>query len=205
MTRATTAARARAAVRALRELTRRRLGGAVLLLAGLVIGVVVLVSVLGDDEPDRPPPAERRIAVPPLGLAVTQPVGWERTIERRVIRLRSPDRSIAVTVSSPIAGRRNGPVKAALRRGLLRGLAPARVIADRPGRLGTRRVTSIEVMGGRRGRRVRALGIVESTPYRTYAVTVVSPAQPSRRLLLQVRRILDSVALSRPVPARRGR
>jgi hypothetical protein len=166
---------------------------------------VVLASVLGDDDAPDEQPTARTVAVPPLGLAFSQPPGWQRTVEGRIIRVRSADGSTAVTFASPAAGRHNGRVKAALRRGLLRSLRPARVVAEGSGRLGMRRVTSLEVAGGAPPRALRALAIVDSTPYRTYAVTVVSPRDPARARLQEVRAILDSVRLSKPVRARRGR
>lgn len=192
----------------LEALTRRRLGGAVLVLAGLVVGVAVLASVLGRDEDagsGGARPGARRVSVPPLGLAFTQPAGWERTVDGRVIGLRSPDGTTTLTIASPAAGRQDARVKRALERGLRRRLAPARLVGDAPGQLGTRRVRSVEILGGGRGRRVRALGIVDSTPYRTYAVTVFTPARPSRLRLQQTRTILTSVRLTKPVRRRTRR
>ncbi|MBA3326753.1 MAG: hypothetical protein H0T43_00420 [Solirubrobacterales bacterium] len=174
-----------------------------LVLAGIVVAVVVVLSLGGDDGDAPPAPAARTVAVPGLGLAFSHPASWKREIDRRVIRLRSPDGSATLTFASPIAGREPARVTEALRSALRRALAPARVIGEGPGKLGNRDVTSFEVRGRARGKTVRALGIVDSTPYRTYTVTVLTPARPSRMRLQEVRAILQTVRLTEPVRSRR--
>ena len=49
----------------------------------------------------------------------------------------------------------------------------------------------------------RALGLVDSTPFRTYAITVLTPARPSARRLAETAQILATVRLSKPVASKR--
>jgi hypothetical protein len=72
-------------------------------------------------------------------------------------------------------------------------------VRDGAGRLGDRQVTSFEVSGRAAKGRVRALALVDSTPYRTYAVTLLTGARPSRRRLAEVQQILGTVRLTKPV------
>lgn len=181
-------------------LTRRRLGGAVLVLAGLVVATVVLWPQGGDD--DRRPLKQpvRLVSVPQLGLAFAHPSTWQQSIGGRVLRLRSKDGSAVLTFSSPISGRQTPRVKATMMRALLKRLKPARVVRDGPGRLGDRSVTSFEIDGHARDGRVRALALVDSTPYRTYAVTLLTAGRPSGRRLAEVEQIFATVRLTKPVP-----
>lgn len=170
------------------------------MLAGLVVVAFVMAGLLDDDDPAGvPQPADRTVLVPQLGLAFVHPGSWPRQIDRRVIRIRSPEGSVTMTFSSPTAGREPARVRTALERGLRRSLEGDRLVADGPGMLGGRDVTSFEMAGRNQADGpVRALGIVESTPFRTYAVTVITPAQPSRVRLREVQEILASVRFSEP-------
>lgn len=186
-------------------LTRRRLGGAALVLAGLVVAGVVLWPVLRDEDDGagaREPEA-RLVSVPELGYAFAHPRDWRRAVSGRVIRLRSPEGSAVMTFSSPVPGRQPKRVKAAVRRFLTRSLEPATVVRDGPGRLGDRTVESLEISGFGAGGRVRALALVEDTEHRTYAITLLTPRRPSRKRLAEVAQILDSVQFSRPTRVQR--
>jgi hypothetical protein len=182
-------------------LTRRRLGGAVLVLAGIIVAAVVLWPESGGGSSDGAPPQPvRLVSVPQLGLAVAHPSTWKQSAEGRVLRLRSPDGSAVLTFSAPVAGRYPQRVKTALQRALLKRLKPAEIVRDGPGRLGDRRVRSFEIDGyAANDDRVRALALVDSTPYRTYAVTLLTPGRPSRRRLAEVQQILSTVRLTKPV------
>ncbi|MGH2839298.1 MAG: hypothetical protein ACRDKY_00555 [Solirubrobacteraceae bacterium] len=187
----------------LEALTRRRLGGAVLMLAGIVVAAVVLWPAGGRDDRSRSQPV-RLVSVPQLGLALAHPSTWKQRVEGRVLRLRSADGSAVLTFSAPVRGRYPERVKAALRRALLKRLDPAEVVRDGPGRLGSRRVATFEIFGLAPNRkRVRALALVDSTPYRTYAVTLLTPGRPSRRRLAEVQQILATVRLTKPVRLKR--
>jgi hypothetical protein len=178
-------------------LTRRRLGGAVLVLAGIAIAAVVLWP--SDGASKRPvAPAVRLVSVPQLGLALAHPSTWKASAEHRVLRLRGPDGSALLTFSSPLAGNNSRRVKAALQGALLKSMRPAKIVRDGRGRLGNRRVATFEVLGRAKGGRLRALALVDSTPYRTYAVTLVTGARPSRRRLAEVQQILATVRFSKP-------
>ncbi|HVF78107.1 MAG TPA: hypothetical protein VNA28_07400 [Solirubrobacteraceae bacterium] len=181
-------------------LKRRRLGGAALVLAGLVVAAIVLRPVLTDDDPPPPQrvaPAGRIVVIPRLGLAFAHPRSWTRNIQGRVIRLRSPEGAAVMTFAS-VGGRRPKQTKALLLKTLRARLKPAIVARDGPGRLGPRPATTFELIGLTPGTRERALALVADTEYRTYAVTVLTPARPSRRRLLEATQILASVRLTRP-------
>ena len=181
-------------------LTRRRLGGAALVLAGLAVAAAVLWPVLrgGDDGAGAREPQVRLVSVPALGYAFAHPRDWKRTVQGRVIRLRSPDGSAIMTFSTPVAGREPQRVKSAVKRALTSQLKPARLIRDAPGRLGDRTVESLELSGFASGARVRALALIEDTPHRTYAITLLTPRRPSRKRLAEVAQILDSVEFTKP-------
>ena len=183
-------------------LTRRRLGGAALVLAGLIVAAVVLWPAIRGDDDDgagaREPEA-RLVSVPELGYAFAHPRDWTRSVSGRVIRLRSPEGSAVMTFSSPVPGREPKRVKAAVKKALVNSLEPATVVRDGPGRLGDRTVDSLEISGFATGGRIRALALIEETEHRTYAITVLTPRRPSRKRLVEVAQILDSVQFSRPV------
>ena len=188
-------------------LTRRRLGGAALVLAGLVVAGVVLWPLVrsDDDGAGAREPAARLVSVPELGYAFAHPRDWKRTVSGRVIRLRSPEGSAVMAFSSPAPGREPKRVKAALKKALTNGLKPATVLRDGPGRLGDRTVDSLEISGFSADGRVRALALVEDTVHRTYAITLLTPRRPSRKRLAEVAQILDSVEFSRPMRVERDR
>lgn len=177
-----------------------------LVLAGLAVAAAVLLS-RPDAEPSSagrtaPEPSLRIVSVPALGLAFRHPASWERTADGQVIRLRSPDGSVVMTFASPVEGREPAAVKRTLERALRRRFAPAEKVSDGRGRLGQRRAFTIELLGeDRSGDRVRALAVVDSTPFRTYAITAIAPARPSARRIEQLEDILGSVSLSEPVPS----
>jgi hypothetical protein len=185
-------------------LTRRRLGGAALVLAGLVVaGVVLWPALVGDDpKPAGAAATVRLVAIPELGLAFAHPRSWRRSIRGRVVHLRSPKGAAVMTFAS-VSGRRPGQVKAVLLRTLRKRLKPSTVVRDGPGRLGPRSVQTVELTGLSSARRERALALVEDTAYRTYAITLLTPARPSRKRLLEAMHILASVRLTKPVASKR--
>jgi hypothetical protein len=180
-------------------LTRRRLGGAVLLLAGIAVAAVVLWPSGGDDQSaaQRKLPV-RFVSVPPLGMAFAHPTSWHRTVRNRVIGLRAPGGSVLVYLSSPVAKPARSEVKAAAERQLRKQFAPAKVVREGPGRLGDRTVPSFELRGRSKAGAVRALVLVDSTDYRTYAVTVLTGAKPSRKRAGEARAIVSTVRFGKP-------
>jgi hypothetical protein len=183
--------------------TRRRFGGAALVLAGLAVaGVILWPALFGDDPaPQQARPPVRLVSIPQLGIAFAHPSSWKRSVGGRVIRLRSPDGAAVMTFAS-VGGRRPKQVKAVLLRTLRARLKPATVASDAPGRLGTRLAASFELVGLGPGTRERALALVEDTAYRTYAVTLLTPARPSRKRLLEATQILASVRLTKPLASK---
>ena len=179
-------------------LTRRRLGGAVLLLAGIVVAAIVLWP-SGDDRAQTKPLPVRIVSVPPLGLGFAHPRKWKRTVSGQVIRLTSPDGTLVLLFSSPFDKPGTGFVKQEARRALLKRFAPAKVVREGRSRLGRAgRVPSFEITGERDGRLVRALVHVGSSRWRTYLVTMLTGENPSKRRLTEARRILDTVSFSKP-------
>ncbi|CAA9528401.1 MAG: hypothetical protein AVDCRST_MAG67-4260 [uncultured Solirubrobacteraceae bacterium] len=184
-------------------LTRRRLGGAALVLAGLAVAGVVLWPALDRDDPApaRAAPAVRLVSIPELGLTFAHPRSWKRSVKGRVLFLRSPRRAAIMTFAS-VGGRRPKQVKALLLRTLRGRMDPVSVVRDGPGRLGPRSATTFELTGLTPAGIERALGLVASTAYRTYAITLVTPARPSRRRLLEATQILASVRLAKPLASK---
>jgi hypothetical protein len=185
-------------------LTRRRLGGAVLLLAAIVVAALVLWPGKEGDPAAAPKRLPFRIvSVPPLGIGFAHPRGWQRTVRRRVLSLRSPDRSTLMFFSSPVARPAREQVKDEAERALLRRFAPARVVREAPGSIGNRPAAGFELRGRDRTGVVRALVLVTSTVYRTYAVTILTGPRPSRRRLREAAQIVGTVRFSRPLRRKR--
>ena len=190
-------------------LTRRRFGGAVLLLAGIILAVLVLwpQGHGGQSSVTRTVPGSqakrlpiRIVSVPALGLAFAHPTSWTRTVEGQVFNLRSPDGSVQVIISSPLARPAQSEAKAAAKSDLLAQFAPATVVRDGPESLGGRQVASFEISGRQSAKPVRALVLVGSTDYRTYVVTLLTGQHPSASRLRQARRILATVRFGKPGP-----
>src|SRR4051812_32628285 len=177
-------------------LPRRGIGVDVLLLAGIAVAVIVLWP-SGDDHTPKKLPV-RFVQVPPLGLGFVHPATWKRTVNKRTIGLRAPGGSVLLYFSSPVAGPQPSRVKAAAERQLRKQFAPATIVREGPGRLGNRAATTFELRGREKAVVVRALVLVGDTRYRTYAVTVLTGATPSRRRLGEAREILASVRFSKP-------
>ena len=178
-------------------LTRRRLGGAVLLLAGIVIAALVLWP-SGDDRAETKPLPVRIVSIPPLGIGFAYPRTWKRAIDGEVFRLTSPDGTLVLLFSSPLDSPNQGFVKAEAKSTLLERFAPAKVVRDGPAPLGTKKVSSFEITGERDKDLVRALVHVDSTRWRTYLVTMLTGENPSKRRLEEARQILRTVSFSKP-------
>jgi len=179
-------------------LTRRRLGGAVLLLAGIIVATIVLWPG-GDDRADTKPLPIRIVSVPPLGLGFAHPRTWKRTVTGQVIRVTSPDGSLVLLFSSPFDRPGTGFAKSEAKSALLKQFAPAKIVRDGRSPLGRAgEVQSFELTGERDDRLVRALVHVGSSRWRTYVVTMLTGENPSKRRLADARRILDTVSFSKP-------
>ncbi len=179
-------------------LTRRRLGGAVLLLAGIIVAAIVLWP-SGNDRAEIKPLPIRIVSVPPLGLGFAHPRNWKRAVSGKVIRLTSPDGSLVLLFSSPFNKPGTGFAKQEARSALLKRFAPAKIVRDRRAPLGRAgRVPSFELTGERGDRLVRALVHVGSSRWRTYVVTMLTGENPSRRRVTEAHRILDTVSFSKP-------
>jgi len=179
-------------------LTRRRFGGAVLLLAGIVVAAIVLWPG-GSDRAEPKPLAVRIVSIPPLGLGFAYPRTWKRNVDGQVIRLTSPDGSLVLLLSSPFDRPGTGFVKSEAKRALLKQFAPAKIVRDGRSPLGRAgNVQSFELTGERGESLVRALVHVGISRWRTYVVTLLTGENPSKRRLTEARRILDTVSFSKP-------
>jgi hypothetical protein len=178
-------------------LTRRRLGGAVLLLAGITIAAIVLWPSGG--RPDTKPLPIRIVSVPPLGLGFVHPRDWKRTVSHEVIRLTSPDGTLVLLFSSPLDTPLADFAKHEARTTLLKRFAPAKIVRDARSPLGRAgMVQSFELTGERDEHLVRALVYVTANQWRTYVVTMLTGENPSKRRLTEARRILSTVSFSKP-------
>ena len=177
-------------------LTRRRFGGAVLLLAGIIIAAIVLWPSKDASKPEPLP--IRIVSVPPLGLGFVHPRDWKRTVSRDVIRLTSPDGTLVLLFSSPFDRPGVGFAESEAKTALLKRFAPAKVVHEGRVRLGRHDASSFELTGERGDRLIRALVHVGSSRWRTYVVTMLTGENPSKRRLTQARRILDTVNFSKP-------
>ncbi len=180
--------------------TRRRLGGAVLLFAGIVVAVAVLWPG-GDAAPKKAGKLPIRIvSVPQRGWGFAHPTNWDRNVSRDVIRLRSPDGSISMFFSSPAARPAVEAVRAGVKQTLLKQFAPAKIVHEGNEPLGQLDVPAFELRGKEKGKVVRALEMVYATQYRTYAVTVVTGEHPSGPYFKQARAIIGTVRFTKPQP-----
>ena len=86
--------------RFLEALTGRRVGGALFVLAGLIV-VGVVLSARDDDwgtvRSAAPSSVARIVSVPQLGLTFAYPATWSRDLSGAVIRLRAPRNAAAMT------------------------------------------------------------------------------------------------------------
>jgi hypothetical protein len=155
---------------------------------------------VGDDKPAAKKKASliRIVSVPPLGLGFAHPTNWKRKVTKQVIGLRSPDGSILVFFSSPLSRPAVAKVRSEAKTELLAQFKPATIVNETRQPLGLRSVPSFELRGRDKGKIVRALEMVDSTPYRTYAVTVVTGPKPSRLYLREARAIIGTVRFSKP-------
>ena len=154
-------------------LTRRRLGGAVLVLAGIVIAVLVLRPA-GDDPPATKPLPIRIVSIPPLGIGFAYPREWKRTVSGQTIRVTSPDGSLVLIFSSPFDRPGAEFAQHEAKTTLLKRFAPAKIVSETRSALGRAGlVRSFELTGVRDHRLVRALVHVTATDWRTYVVTML--------------------------------
>ena len=180
-------------------LTGRRLGGALFVLLGVIVAAVVLWPDGGDDDAAAPKIQPVRIvSVPELGLAFAHPRAWRRTVARRAIRLRSPDRAAVLTFASPVRGPHTRQVLADLKGELRRRFAGTKVVREGPAKLARYLGRSLELDDVGADASMRVLIVVASSRHRTYAVTLLTPARPSATRLAEVQRILATVRLTKP-------
>ena len=191
--------------RYLDALTGRRLGGALFVLCGLVVAAIVLWPEGGDGgDPPKVQPV-RIVSIPQLGITFAHPRTWKQAVDGSVFRLRSPERAAVLTFSSPTAGRHSDRLKADLKALLRKRFDNVQVLRDGPAMLGSRKATSFELEGvSAAGVETRALVLVASSAYRTYAVTLLTPGLPSAKRLAEVQQMLATVRLFEPVGAPAG-
>jgi hypothetical protein len=190
--------------RYLDALTGRRLGGALFVLCGLVVAAIVLWPDGDGGDPPKIQPV-RIVSIPQLGITFAHPRTWKQAVDGSVFRLRSPERAALLTFSSPTAGRHTDRLKADVKAVLRKRFDRVRTVREGPARLGSRRVTSFELEGvTAAGVETRALVLVGSSAWRTYAVTLLTPGLPSAKRLAEAQQILATVRLFEPRRAPAG-
>ena len=185
-------------VRNISALTRRRLGGAVLVLAGIVVAAIVLWPG-GDEKTAVKPLPVRIVSIPPLGIGFAHPRDWKRVVSGQTIRLTSPDGSLVLIFSSPFDRPGAEFAKHEAKTTLLKRFAPAKIVSETRSQLGRAGlVRSFELTGQRDNHLIRALVYVTANQWRTYVVTMLTGENPSKRRLAEARRILSTVSFSKP-------
>jgi len=182
---------------------RPRLAGALLLAAGALVAITVLAP--GGDDPVGAGPTERlgQALAPPLGLSFLHPEDWKVRATRRIVRVTSPEQSVTATFAAPEAAGRTDDVRRSLEFAVRDALEKDNVLRRAQGRLGTESVDTIELTGRlRAGREIRVLLMAGATAWRTYAVTVTTARQPSKRRVAEMAGILASVELGKPEEVR---
>jgi hypothetical protein len=182
-------------------LTGRRLGGALFVLCGLVVAAAVLWPGKDEPAPARRTQPVRLVSIPQLGMAFAHPRAWSRSVAKRVIRLRSPEGAAVLTFASPVAGAHTDQVKADLKDALRKRFGNAKIVHDGPARLGRRKATSFELEGVGGGAATRVFVLIASSEFRTYVVTLVTPASPSAKRLVEAQQILSTFRISTPLVA----
>jgi hypothetical protein len=178
-------------------LTRRRLGGAVLLLAGVVVAAIVLWPSGSEPATKRLP--VRIVSIPPLGIGFAHPREWKRGVSGDTLRLTSPDGSLVLLFASPLDKPLAQFAKHEAKTALRKRFAPAKIVHEGRSPLGRAgKVRSFELVGERDKQLVRALVYVTATQWRTYVVTMLTGENPSKRRLTEARRILATVSFSQP-------
>ncbi len=179
-------------------LTRRRFGGAVLLLAGIIVAALVLWPNGTEKTATKPLPI-RIVSVPPLGLGFAHPREWKRVVSGETIRVTSPDGSLILIFSSPFDRPGADFAKSEAKSTLLERFAPAKIVHEGRSPLGRAGdVQSFELTGERGEDLIRALVYVTANQWRTYVVTMLTGENPSKRRLTEARRILSTVSFSKP-------
>ena len=180
-------------------LTRRRLGGAVLLLAGITVAVIVLWPGGGNEKTAGKPLPVRIVSIPPLGIGFAHPREWKRVVSGETLRVTSPDGSLVLIFSSPFDRPGADFAKHEAKTTLLKRFKPAKIVSERRAPLGRAGlVRSFELTGEREHQLIRALVYVTATRWRTYVVTMLTGENPSKRRLSEANRILDTVSFSKP-------
>jgi hypothetical protein len=180
-------------------LTRRRLGGAVLVLAGITIAAIVLWPDGDGDKTAVKPLPVRIVSIPPLGIGFAHPRTWKRSVSGETLRLTSPDGSLVLIFASPFDRPGAQFAQHEARTTLLKRFAPAKIVSERRaplGRMGL--VRTFELTGERDNRLIRALVYTTATQWRTYVVTMLTGENPSKRRLTEANEILDTVSFSKP-------
>jgi hypothetical protein len=179
-------------------LTGRRLGGALFVLAGLIVAGVVLWPGGGDRPRARGIQPARIVSIPQFGMTFAYPSTWERTVSGLVVALHAPAGAALMTFSSPVRGRETDRVLADAKDALRKRFAPAKIVHTGPAKLGSRKVTSFELRGTEARKPIRALALVGTSRWRTYVVTLLTPARPSAKTLAEAQEVLATVKFVEP-------
>lgn len=136
-----------------------------------------------------------------VGLTMDAPEGWKEEIEDDSAQYTSPDQTVELTVSSPIAGREPAAVKKSLIDGLKTQLRQSSVEAQTNTKLGNLKAFAFQMTGvSAKGPKV-VVGLVAASEFRTYAVTLLigkPKGQATGNSVEEARKALRSVKISKP-------
>jgi len=133
-------------------------------------------------------------------MGFAHPTTWKRRVSKAVIAVRQPRRLDRRVLLLAAARPAVDEVKAGAKQELLKQFKPAKIVHEGNEPLGRRSVPELRAARKDKGRPVRALEMVDASPYRTYAVTVVTKG--IRRASTSRRRARSSgpSAFSKPEP-----
>lgn len=176
--------------------------GAIVVIAAL--GVIGAIASSDDDEPrDTAPkrPASRSkgiIEARAIGVRIRRPRGWTRKRAPRSITLRSPDRTILLSVSLPPGARRSAGLLQAALAAIRQGYSRVRVVGNPNGRrlanLPTR--SAIASATNRRGVKLRILTAVPQGRRRAWLVQIFAAEGVNNTRLQPAQRALDTLRLT---------
>lgn len=132
-----------------------------------------------------------------LGVVVRRPPGWTSRTRGGVARLRSPDRTMGVTIVSAGPQRSPAEVLRDLERALRTGPLDARVVERREGRLAGLPARVATLTGSGRGP-LDLLVLVARSRWRTHGVTVYSGRGAPQPRVEEARALLASIGFVRP-------
>ncbi|MGI8803873.1 MAG: hypothetical protein ACR2KV_17205 [Solirubrobacteraceae bacterium] len=142
----------------------------------------------------------RRGIYPALGIQLEQPTSWLTSAQGVVLTLASPDAGLTTITISSIGGPgQDVPLRRQINSQIIKTFAPAKVIAQTHGPIGTIPAVTTGILGTKR--KILILSTAVSSKYRTYGIQVFFKAiKPTRQSVLEVHNVLNSIRFFVPTP-----